>query len=828
MADRNRIRALSSGSNTDGKSTATSAGADEVGASTAISESSASPDEYTRDEFAEDEGVGEAGKPGWFAPALAIVAMIGWSALYLLSVQNELAGIVTSAPADWARWIMEWSIPALLIGMIWLITMRHSRIGAHRFANSAALLSRESAELEQRLTVINRELSLARDFLAAQTRDLEAMGRVAVERVSAHAGELQALIQDNGNQVEAIAATSETALSNMSRLRDDMPVIANSSRDVANQIGHAGNTAHEQAERLIAAFDRLAASGEASEQQISALAERTEQSLEGFAARITEVETLLDERFAGLQGSTQAYRDEIAAAEQQAIADFSHQITRLGQKLAERMETVGEIETKAHQAQEQQISDLYAEATRFDDALSQRAQRLAEQMEQRQRAFETNEAQASEVLAQRLADLDDALSLRREAQVADTEMLVAHGRNIATQLDQLCSLLKQINQQSEATQSTLTAGLNTFGEQLENKREAIRQTEAHLQQLTEAGISMLEIIQSGEQFTREDLAGSISTAQVNLSAVEASASEVNALMIKAGEQGQQLGTYLIKTREEIDAADTAIADLRAMLAEGSEDVMARLQGLRSGFARLAEEGSTLAAESQDQLREALGAIEEAITAAFDTLSQGTQDKVVATATQLGTSAVEALERSLRNETATTIGKLEQAASHASGVGREATGQLRDQLALVNELTGNLEQRIARAHEQAREQVNNDFARRMALITDSLNSAAIDISTALSTQVSDTAWEAYLKGDRGIFTRRAVRLIDTGGAKDIAELYQRDDTFRADVSRYIHDFEAMLRSMLSTRDGHVLTVTMLGSDMGKLYVVLAQAIQRFRD
>ena len=124
-------------------------------------------------------------------------------------------------------------------------------------------------------------------------------------------------------------------------------------------------------------------------------------------------------------------------------------------------------------------------------------------------------------------------------------------------------------------------------------------------------------------------------------------------------------------------------------------------------------------------------------------------------------------------------------------------------------------------------VNNDFSRRAALITDSLNSAAIDIGSALSADIADTAWEAYLKGDRGIFTRRVVRLIDNGTSRDIAELYQKDDGFKANVSRYLHDFEAMLRVMLSTRDGHALSITMLGSDLGKLYVALAQAVQRLR-
>jgi len=153
--------------------------------------------------------------------------------------------------------------------------------------------------------------------------------------------------------------------------------------------------------------------------------------------------------------------------------------------------------------------------------------------------------------------------------------------------------------------------------------------------------------------------------------------------------------------------------------------------------------------------------------------------------------------------------------------------MRDQLSRVHELTVNLESRAVRAREQVEEQVDNDFARRMALITESLNSHSIDIAKALSTEVTDIAWASYLKGDRGVFTRRAVRLIGTGEGREITQLYEGDHEFRDHVSRYIHDFEAMLRTMLSTRDGHALGVTLLSSDMGKLYVVLAQAIQRLR-
>ena len=53
-------------------------------------------------------------------------------------------------------------------------------------------------------------------------------------------------------------------------------------------------------------------------------------------------------------------------------------------------------------------------------------------------------------------------------------------------------------------------------------------------------------------------------------------------------------------------------------------------------------------------------------------------------------------------------------------------------------------------------------------------------------------------------------------------------FREQVNRYIHDFEAMLRRVLAEREGSPLGVTMLSSDMGKLYVALAQAIERLRN
>ena len=113
----------------------------------------------------------------------------------------------------------------------------------------------------------------------------------------------------------------------------------------------------------------------------------------------------------------------------------------------------------------------------------------------------------------------------------------------------------------------------------------------------------------------------------------------------------------------------------------------------------------------------------------------------------------------------------------------------------------------------------------AALVERLNGIAIDVATLLSHDVPDGAWQAYLGGDGSAFTRGAVRLLRREEAARIADLHARDPRFRELVNRYIHDFEAILRRILAHRDGGTLSVTLLSSDMGKLYVALAQAIER---
>ena len=118
-----------------------------------------------------------------------------------------------------------------------------------------------------------------------------------------------------------------------------------------------------------------------------------------------------------------------------------------------------------------------------------------------------------------------------------------------------------------------------------------------------------------------------------------------------------------------------------------------------------------------------------------------------------------------------IDEINAVAERAVEAARGASERLTRQLLAIGETAHAVESRIAEIARGARGRGERDFSRRVALLIESLNSTAIDVTKILSNEVTDSAWAAYLKGDRGVFTRRAVRLLDTGEAREIVQHYE---------------------------------------------------------
>jgi uncharacterized phage infection (PIP) family protein YhgE len=847
------------------------------------------------------------------AAVLATLAAVGWSAFFVWSRWPELAAGIS--PQEVAGLVGGWSGPVLLIGLAWLIVLRTSKREAARFNDAARLLALESGRLERRLVTINSELSLAREFIAAQSRDLESLGRIAAERLSQHAERLDGLIRSNGSQIEAIASVSGTALDNMERLRGNLPVIVSSAKDVTNHIGNAGRAANSQLQDLIDGFNRLNEFGQASERQVAALHDRVEKTLGQLGGQLETIERAAEARFTALdeQGNAlrnrldgqevealaairrrgaelaeeieatrrgldeqeaeslsslrsrlTAVRDESSAVaralregEAGALAAYRESLARLDEDLGGAIARLEELDRSANEAAQRRLAELAQAVEQVDGELADRVSRFHDELARRQDEARDNDELAVQSLRERLELLDGEIAQRRahaaEQEAAELEALRTHLARfddevarrhaehqahvqtmvertevIAGQLDAFAGRMKEIAAHGDEAGASLAATLQTLASHLTGSRGALDGTDHAIAQLTDASVRLLELIQAGATHASEDLPKAIASGEEQLEATQQRLFMLRDVAQEAVGHGQALEQHVFASQERLTGTLGSLDELHDSIAEKTENQAARLDALLRETRSLQESGEAVAERAQSALREAIEQLAASAREAVASIETGAAHAISGVADKLGEESAAALDRVMRVRAAEAAGQLEQAAAHAAGASREAAIQLRDQLAMVNELTGNLERRVAQAREKAQEKIDNDFARRSALITEALNSHAIDIAKALDSDVSDTAWSAYLKGDRGIFSRRAVRLLETGEARSVQQIYETDRDFREHVSRYIHDFESMLRQLLSTRDGHALGVTVLSSDLGKLYVALAQAIERLRD
>ena len=857
----------------------------------------------------DDEAADAQTSRGWIAPALAAAAVAAWSALFAWALLPEFqTGI---APAEIPQLVMQWCVPVLLIGLVWLLAMRHSAREGKRFGDIARTLSTESALLEQRLTTVNRELSLAREFIAAQSRDLESLGRMAAERLSQNAERLQDLVRDNGSRVETISTVSDAALQNMEKLRSQLPVIASSAKDVTNNIANAGRTAEGQLENMVQGFTRLNEFGKASERQVESLRNRVEETLGEFQRQSDKFQTIADDRFAALAERGEEFRVELDKHEVDALASLRTRASALADEIESTRHELDEHEAQRREAsldalQEEQsattdrvaeahrsvidaltaslvslredqssaasgfrqthqdmldtlkaslaslraeqsaasdaitaaqqtaidaiagrLATLESEAERMDESLNARSERMAIEAEERQARQVEQERHAIARIEHMLGELDGTIAERLERHRRQTTALGERAQVVTAELERFETRLAEIATHSGDSEARMKASLEALTGHLTSARATLSATDSDVEKLTEASVRLLELIQASAKNTHSALPEALAVSEDRLTRLESGVSALVSVLRQSAESGEELASGIEQSGANLQTLVANLADAQSTVSRQNDRQAEQLAKLQDTLSDIDLSTDRISAKARDELTAAIGALRATLSEAVEAIEGESAARIATVARTLGEESGKAIDKAMRSKVSEISGQLEQAVAHASGVTREATIQLRDQLAKVDELTGNLENRVAHARDRAEEQVDNDFSRRVALITESLNSNSIDIAGALSADVADTAWASYLRGDRGIFTRRAVRLLETTEVKAIQQLFERDDTFREHVSRYIHDFEAVLRQVLSTRDGNALGVTLLSSDMGKLYVALAQGIERLR-
>jgi len=710
--------------------------------------------------------------------ALTLLAAI-WIGYSAWSAGRTLAGQPLSSPTV-AQWLAISAGPLVLLGLVWLIFGRTRRKEAERFTRSVIAMRGEARSLEALLEVLSQRITDSRTELTMMAQHLMQLGDEATGKLGGITQEFDSSSEKLRRHGEALDRAAESARNDIGVLLGDLPRAEEMTRGLAEQVRTIGSQSAEKA----AAFGR----------QVTEIADRTREAdqliaeaTDRLAARLAEIDSAGATAASRVEGAESAFSGTLDALLERTSTTLAEIRSGIDVQSAAVTALVEQASAGIGKAGAEAAESLAANVDRANNSLESLSGRVAEQDRASQRM---------------IAEIDRGLAMIDER----FGELAAHGDERANRF--LESLTRARTE------------LDTLAGQASSQDLAIGSIAERTQTLRESIDRLTDEI-------RDSLGTAIGEAQGGADRlVEAAASvrpEIGWIRDAAVEADQRLSA----TGERIAEQQERFGGLLARIDDGVGEAQSKLTELASMLAQVEREAADLSAETAPALVTALVQVKEAAAHAAERAREAIEAVIPESAGKLSEQTRAALEHVIRESIEDRLREVESVAARAVDSARSASDRLTQQMVTIGQSAAALEQHIEETKKEQREKDSEAFARRVALLIDSMHSAAIDVGKILSDEIDDKAWGAYLKGNRGVFTSRAARLIDGGETRSIRAHYESDLEFQRSVNRYVHDFEAMLRRVLAERDGGMIAVTLMSSDMGKLYAALAQAIDKRR-
>jgi hypothetical protein len=715
---------------------------------------------------------------GWVLPVLAIIPVLAWFGGMGWFLRNTFAAPMPAVQL--IQLIAALCVPPIMIGILYLLALRTSGAEARRFGTTARAMRAEAAALERTVALLSQRLELNRAELASQAASMLSMGDNAASRLQSVASAMNEQSKAIDVSAEALNDTVTDTSNKIAIVLQSLPKANEEMKDMAARVDAAGLAASQRAASLDVQLTALGERGRESDAIASGAAER-------LAAHIARMEATSETASARLEGVTAEMStavDAVLDRAAQAVDEARKGIAAQGEAI---LAMLGANQAALERAGKDNAEALAERIGTIEQAVERVGTRLGE------------ETQRSDAL---FRGLNEGVSR------TDKEFQVFHAAGM-DRTQALAAQVSALGESFDAMSAAMRSGDATARGVITTSEELLTALDASAREIDETLPEALDRLDARIALSRKVVAESKPELLALVTAAESTHDAIEAI---ADVVSQQRDT-LTKTQ----------ASLLETLADGRSKADALEQIVDDAISTTRR----FADEAAPQLVDALLRVRETSAAAADHARETLARIVPQAAAALEEAGGAALERAIDASVRKQLGELAAVTEEAVNAATRASGRLTQQMLQLAETTSQVDKQIENARAEHERHDSDNFARRVSLLIEAMNSASIDITKTFSAEVTDSAWTAYLKGDRGVFTRRAVRILDAGEAREVARLYAEDNAFRDNVNRYIHDFEAMLRQILALRDGSPLGVTLLSSDMGKLYVALAQAIERLR-
>jgi hypothetical protein len=521
-------------------------------------------------------------------------------------------------------------------------------------------------------------------------------------------------------------------------------------------------------------------------------------------ARLATLREAQAEAGAGLESTLAARVDSIAAR----LADLRSTQEAAGAALAARMaEDASAVEAR-----------LAALRTRQDDADTEMQARLQAQIAAMEAQLATLAARQRDAATA----LDDAVSALAEGVETRLAALDARHRDVAADME--ASANAAIAEVEARLRELKASGEDKLGA---TSLQIVRTLE-ELESVSEALSARHEVTRALEARVGQLLPALNSFTQ----AADAQLPELARSVDEVAERGQAMMAQLEALAARVESQTAILRESAAAFERDHDAVVGLSQTLAGHFGEargivgeIHEATEQTAITAAARMVENVMQVRQSVNATSDEI-RALLAEVVAEAEQsldnfASTKAEAAFGAPIRLQIAALEDAAVRAADAASGASERVSSRLVELMRTIAETEARIDEVDTRMDLRARD----TLAARSLRLVDSLNTASIDVARLLAVDVGDGAWQRYLKGDRSLFTRATVRLADKETARKIGRHFAHDPEFEAEASRYLDQFEELIRRILKDPEGDSFALVMLSSDIGKLYVLLAQSIGR---
>ncbi len=287
------------------------------------------------------------------------------------------------------------------------------------------------------------------------------------------------------------------------------------------------------------------------------------------------------------------------------------------------------------------------------------------------------------------------------------------------------------------------------------------------------------------------------------------------------------------TKQLVDAFNVVLNDTSMQLSKRANNAYDKVKGLGENLKTLSlqlEEATSMSAKhfenSGDKLRATIGEI----SANAERISNEIRSSGEVFLKQSGV-LIAATDDTL-HKVGEVMNALDKNATEFNRRGTEAlqsTAAFSElytkQMKVLSETSDKAQKEIKELEKRYLGMKTDTFLTDASVILEKMETISVDINRIFNPTAEEEIWKKYYNGDTSAFIRYLAKAMTKNQILAIRKEFEENLEFRGLVTKYLTDFESLITKARNNERSGILLSVISGADVGKLYYILAKALDK---